>query len=83
MYYYVIRYVVPSYLIVLLIGWLWQSLDEAILLKGVPSQQHVYIWISRATMFSVVVAAMLLVAFAGRVRAGDSIAGTNDKGKEA
>ena len=37
-YYYVIRYVVPLMLIVLLAGWCIQNLGSAILLKGVPPE---------------------------------------------
>ncbi len=65
-FYYIIRYVVPAYLMVLLAGWVWQSWDDAILMRGVPSQNVPYQWLARGTIASVIVVAGLLVAVAWR-----------------
>ena len=65
-YYYVIRYVVPLMLIVLLAGWCIQNFASAILLKGVPPENVPYIWCSRATILLVILAAVAMVAVARR-----------------
>ncbi|MHB8862586.1 MAG: SLC5/6 family protein, partial [Pirellulaceae bacterium] len=66
LYYYVIRYVVPLMLIVLLAGWSIQNFSSVILLQGVPSENVPYIWLSRATILLVILAAIVLVAVARR-----------------
>jgi NSS family neurotransmitter:Na+ symporter len=65
-YYYVIRYVVPLLLIGLLGGWCVQSLDDVVLLKGVPPENVPYIWLSRASILLVIVGAVVLVAVGRR-----------------
>ncbi len=65
-YYYVIRYVVPLLLLVLLGGWCIQSLNDVVLLQGVPRENVPYIWLARGTVALVILAAGLLVLFAGR-----------------
>ncbi|MHB0961034.1 MAG: hypothetical protein ACYC0X_22425 [Pirellulaceae bacterium] len=66
LYYYVIRYVVPLMLIVLLAGWSIQNFSSVILLQGVPSENVPYIWLSRATILLVILAAIVLTAVARR-----------------
>jgi neurotransmitter:Na+ symporter, NSS family len=66
LFYYVIRYVVPLYLFVLLAGWSLQSLDDAILLHNVPAEHLPYVWLARITLMIVVVGAGILVAIAWR-----------------
>ncbi|MCU0960151.1 MAG: sodium-dependent transporter [Pirellulaceae bacterium] len=65
-YYYVIRYVVPLLLMVLLGGWCIQSLNDVVLLEGVPRENVPYIWLARATIVLVILAAGLLVLIARR-----------------
>lgn len=70
--YYVLRYVVPLYLIVLLAGWTWQSLDDAILMKGVHPEHVPYQWLARATIVLVVIGAGVLVRVAFHRRPADA-----------
>ena len=54
-FYYIIRYIAPAYLLVLLAGWTWESLGKEILLEGSPVENHPYLWLSRGTIIGVVV----------------------------
>ena len=65
-FYYMIRYVVPLLLIGLLAGWCYQTFHDVVLLKGVPPENVPYIWLSRATILVVILAAVVLVAVGRR-----------------
>lgn len=70
-FYYVMKYVVPIYLITLFAGWLWQDLsspNSMILLKGIPEENFFYCWIARGTMIGIIVAIAVMVKFAWRKR---------------
>lgn len=57
-----LKYVVPTCLLALLIGWTWQSWDDAILLKDVPPENRPFLWRARATIAITVVAVAALAA---------------------
>lgn len=61
LFYYVIRYVAPAYLLILLVGWTWESLGSEIMLAGAAVEDHPYLWLSRATIAGVVVVLGVLV----------------------
>jgi SNF family Na+-dependent transporter len=68
-FYYILKFVVPIYLLVLFGGWLWQDLSSPssyILMKGVSGDQLFYGWAARATMLGVIVAVGVMVHFAWR-----------------
>jgi SNF family Na+-dependent transporter len=67
-FYYVIRYVVPVYLAILLVGWTLQSLGDVILLKGVDQAYHKHLWLARGTIAAVMAAGLLLVRVAWKRR---------------
>lgn len=48
--YFVLRFVVPLYLLVLLGGWTWQSLDDEVFMRGVPTEHVPYQWMARASI---------------------------------
>ncbi len=63
-FYYIIKFVVPLYLIILLGGWLWQDLQSptsVILMRGVSGKPMFYQWMSRATMIAVILGIAILV----------------------
>ncbi|MCA9191993.1 MAG: sodium-dependent transporter [Planctomycetales bacterium] len=60
-FYYIIRYIAPAYLLVLLVGWTWESVGKEILLEGAPVKDHPYLWLSRGTIAGVVALLGLLV----------------------
>lgn len=63
-YYYVLKFVVPLYLIVLFFGWLWQDLSSEksiILMKGVDPNHAVFQWIARLTMIGAILGMGFLV----------------------
>ena len=57
----IIRYVVPLVLTSLLLGWVWQSFADAILLQTSPPEDRPYLWMARLTIVSVIFAGALLV----------------------
>ncbi|MGC8928859.1 MAG: sodium-dependent transporter [Myxococcota bacterium] len=63
-FYYIIKYVVPIYLIVLLSGWLYQDLSSdksEILLRGVEPEKIPYIWLARASLISFFIFVAILI----------------------
>lgn len=65
-YYYVLKFVVPLYLLVLFFGWLWQDLsseNSVILMRGIDPKHAVFQWIARLTM----IGAMLGMGFLVRI----------------
>lgn len=63
-FYYIIRYVAPVYLLVLLGGWFVQEFDSAVLLSGVPAEDRPYLWLARGTILATILALAALVAVA-------------------
>lgn len=60
----VIKYVTPTYLILLLIAWFWQSGINVLLMKNVPQENYMYVWFARFLMIGVLVVMMILVRIA-------------------
>ncbi len=68
-FFYVMKYVVPLYLLILFGGWLYQDLtspSSMILLKGVSDEHFLYCWIARGTMVGIIIGIILMVKFAWR-----------------
>jgi NSS family neurotransmitter:Na+ symporter len=66
-FYYILKFIVPIYLIVLFFGWLWQDLKSktsVILMRGVGSQPALFQWLARLTIIGVILGIAFLV---GRV----------------
>jgi SNF family Na+-dependent transporter len=49
-FYYIIRYVAPLYLGILLVGWFWENFNSVVLLSGTASAEAQFLWLARATM---------------------------------
>jgi SNF family Na+-dependent transporter len=70
-FYYILKFVVPVYLLVLFGGWLWQDLSSPssyILMKGVSGRQLFYGWVARGTMLGVIAGVAVLVHVAWKRR---------------
>ena len=70
-FFYILKFVVPVYLIVLFTGWLWQDLTSPasnILMKGLSGNHLLFGWIARLTMLVVMVAVAVMVHFAWKRR---------------
>ena len=68
-FFYVLKFVVPLFLVVLFGGWLWQDLTSPssfILMRGVSGDRLLFGWIARFTMLGVIAAVAVLVHFAWR-----------------
>lgn len=63
-FFYVIKYVTPVYLAVLLVAWFAQNGVEVLLMKHVPAENQIYIWFARFLMVSVLILIILLVRVA-------------------
>ncbi len=60
-FYFLIRYVVPFYLMVLLVGWISQDFHTAVLLTEVPAEHRPVLWLARFSMLFVVFGMMVLI----------------------
>jgi neurotransmitter:Na+ symporter, NSS family len=49
-FYYIIRYVAPLYLGILLVGWFWENFNSVVLLKGTAGPEAQFLWLARGTM---------------------------------
>jgi NSS family neurotransmitter:Na+ symporter len=68
-FYYILKFVVPVYLVVLFFGWLWQDLrseTSVILMRGVGQQQALFQWIARFTMIGIIIGVGILVGISWR-----------------
>lgn len=66
-FYYILKFVVPVYLLVLFCGWLWQDLQSetsVILMRGVDPKNALFQWIARLTMIGVILGMAFLVRIA-------------------
>lgn len=66
-FYYIIKFVVPLYLGVLLIGWIWQDVtspSSSLLLAGARLEDKPYMWMARATILVIIIAIIVLVRLA-------------------
>ncbi len=76
-FYYVIKYIVPLYLIILLSGWLYQDLSSdksEILLKGIEEEKIPYIWLARISLISffLFVAVLIKIPFRKKEEANEA-----------
>ncbi|UCF81178.1 MAG: sodium:calcium symporter, partial [Acidobacteriota bacterium] len=60
-YYYIIKYVTPLYLVVIFAAWGWQKGIPTLLMEGQSSENVPYLWLARAFILGTVGASMLLV----------------------
>lgn len=68
-FYYIIRFVAPVYLMILLVGWVWQDLASPasnILLKNTSPEARPYLWLARASMLILVVVLPVVFEWARR-----------------
>lgn len=70
-FYYVMRYVTPLCLGVLLVAWVWQDItseSSIILLSGAGEESRPFLWFSRASIAGIIAAGMALVYLASKRR---------------
>lgn len=67
-FYYVLKYVTPVYLIVLLVGWAGQESRNVWIMKDVPTEHQPYIWGARILIGLIILILLILIALAGRLR---------------
>ena len=67
-YKWVIKYVTPLYLLVLIVVWSWQQFIPTIAMKGVDPANRPYVWGARALVFGLMALVMVLVGVAWRRR---------------
>ncbi len=75
-FYYIIKYVVPIYLIVLLGGWFYQDLTSdksEILMSGVSPEKIPYIWAARLSLIGFFLFVALLVRIPCRREGKDEV----------
>ncbi len=62
-FYYVLKYITPTFILVLLLSWLWQGGMDILLLKGIPQENLPYVIGVRATLLALFVALALAVRY--------------------
>jgi SNF family Na+-dependent transporter len=73
-FYYIIKYVVPLYLIVLLSGWIYQDLTSErseILLNGADPEKIPYLWLARGSLIAFFVFVAILVRLPDKFKRGE------------
>jgi NSS family neurotransmitter:Na+ symporter len=65
---FIIKYITPLYLIVILVGWTLQDAIGKFLMKGEEQARHPYLWGARALFLVIIVAAIFLVRLAWKRR---------------
>jgi SNF family Na+-dependent transporter len=63
-FYHITKYVVPIFLIILLISWVYQDLtdpESKILLSGVSEEKLPFLWFARLTMIAIIIFIAVLV----------------------
>jgi hypothetical protein len=65
-YKFIIKYVTPLFLFVILGVWLWQEWLSVIFMKAVAPQNHIYIIATRIGLFSIFIILAILVKIAWR-----------------
>ena len=63
-FYYIMKYVTPLYLIILLGAWFFQSGINVLMMKGVPAENYTYIWFARFMMTAILIMTLILVRIA-------------------
>ena len=71
-FYYLMRFITPAVLAVIMVWWLVQDAIPTFLLKGVPKENIPYIWGSRALMFVLLTGLILLVRTAWKKKNAES-----------
>jgi neurotransmitter:Na+ symporter, NSS family len=63
-FYYVIKYVTPAYLVLLLAFWFFQDGMDVIFMRDVPSENFIYIWFARFLLAGIMLLMLFLVRIA-------------------
>ena len=63
-FYYIMKYVTPVYIGVLLCFWFFQDGIDVFLMRNVPEQNFPYIWFARFLLVSMLVAVLIMVRIA-------------------
>ncbi len=63
-FYYIIKYVTPLYLLVLLVTWFCQDGIAVLFMKGVPQENVPYLWGARALMAALLITGFVLIKLA-------------------
>lgn len=71
-FYYILKYVTPVYLIGLLVGWVGQQGKNIVTLVGIPPEQIPWKWAARGLMLLIIVILVILVRFAVRLRSEEA-----------
>lgn len=67
-FYYILKYVTPVYLIGMLVAWVGQQGKNVVTLVGVPPEQIPWKWAARGLILLIVAILVVLVRFAVRLR---------------
>ncbi len=67
-FYYVLKYVTPLYLLGLLVGFLVQQGKDVITLSGTPAEQVAWKWGARVLVLALMVLLVVLVRYSKRLR---------------
>jgi SNF family Na+-dependent transporter len=65
---FIIKYITPLYMIVILVGWTYQDAIGKFLMKGEEQARHPYLWGARALFLVIIAAAIFLVRLAWKRR---------------
>ncbi|NLF24918.1 MAG: sodium-dependent transporter [Deltaproteobacteria bacterium] len=61
-FYVILKYVTPVYILILLVSWSWQQLGPVLRMEGVPEENKIYLWGVRVFVVALLVVACALIA---------------------
>ena len=67
-FYFIMKYVTPTYLILLLLVWFFQDGMSVFLMRGVPKEDYSYIWFARFMLIGILLAMIVMVRIAWQRR---------------
>ncbi len=70
LFYYVIKYITPLYLLAILISWTIQDAIPIFLMKNIPENDIIYRWLSRGFMILIAVVLLLMIRYAWKRNEG-------------
>ena len=66
-FYYIIKYVTPLFLLILLVAWFCQSGIDVLLMKNVPAENVPYLWLARFLIIALVMVGFVLIKVAWKL----------------
>ncbi|MEK6590025.1 MAG: sodium-dependent transporter [Nitrospinota bacterium] len=68
MFLYIIKYITPLFLFIILIAWLYQSAADVLFMRNIPPSNRPYVWVARVMMLALFIGLAFLVRKSWRMK---------------